>query len=101
MNSNNYWTSDIHTLFDGLQTAKAETDDESAIIELSRLYYAWLKAGMFDCKNSGFGTDPYDGFTDVNGESPCTDPKGSFKCRLTLRWRSMYNNFANNQLTFT
>lgn len=91
-------------MYTNYESYSAEADnDTDAVVDLIKLYNTWLKQNVFSCTNSGYGTDPQDGNTDVNGVT-CSRSNSvdSFKCRVQYRFSRMFNAYAgSNTLTFT
>ena len=67
----------------------------SALTGLMQLYNDWLKKGIFNCRNSGYGPNPSDGKAD-NAGVVCdnTNSKKTFKCRLQWQWPQLFNAYA-------
>ena len=67
-----------------------------------KLHSDWMKQGIFNCENSGYGKDPSDGDTDADGVVCDNNNKlDTFKCRLQFRWKRLFNVFAGaDALTF-
>ena len=76
-----------------------EDDDQTAIINLVKLYNTWLQQTLFNCKNSGYGSNPTD-LTDADG-SVCTGKNLSLKCRIHHQFIKLFSSYAgDNTLTF-
>jgi len=84
-------------------TYSGEADtDETAIVNLIQLYNTFLKQSIFNCRLSGYGSDPSDGSTDAGGVTCSFSNKlETFKCRLQYRYGNMFNKVAGaGTLTF-
>jgi len=101
--ANTYYYAAIQDLYDDFETYSAESStDLSTLTSLVQLYNTFLKKGIWNCNNSGYGDDPTDGSTDANGVT-CTNANktDTFKCRLQFRFKKLYNGvFGSDTLTF-
>jgi len=101
--ANTYYYAAIQDLYDDFETYSAvSTTDLSTLTSLVELYNTFLKKGIFNCNNSGYGDDPTDGSTDANGVTCTSSNKtGTFKCRLQYRFAALYNGvFGSGTLSF-
>lgn len=101
--ANPMFYSELLSIYSSLASYSSEEDtDLDTLTNLVKLFDTYMKQGIFNCENSGYGSDPSDGSTDTGGVT-CSNAnkKASFKCRVQYRFKAMYNKaFGADTLTF-
>jgi len=89
-------------LYDDFQTYSAESDDVTALTNLMQWINRFMKYGIWNCGDSGYGNDPNDGGTDANGVT-CSraNMNDNFKCRLQTRLADNYEAASDIILDFS
>jgi len=93
---------EIRTIYSDYTTLLAEDDTSvTAIVDLVKLYNSWLQNGIYNCENSGFGSDPSDLDDPTGATCNRNNSVANFKCKIQFRFRRLFNSYAGGgTLTF-